>query len=266
MRSLGIGLTTVCLTLCLCVVAQAETDPSLVLYFDFEGGQGDIVEDRSDYGNDGTIEGGAKWGDGKFGKGLEIDGSSFILVPDCDEFRITDEITLACWAKFKAFASEVWEGNSYDFLVCRWNWAEGNNRCYETYLASGAPGISVSSDGTDAGASQAVAEESVQLDEWYNIVGVFDGSKVRMYVNGEEEGSEDYDGKILAGEGPISIGDNNAGLAPDFHFVGVIDEVAVYNRALSQSEIKQRVMSNRILAVKSEGKLATTWGDIRIQY
>lgn len=265
MRRLSILLTIVCLTLCLCLVAQAEADPSLVLYFDFEGGKGDMVEDRSDYGNDGTIEGEAKWVDAKFGKGLEIDRSSFILVPDCDEFKIADEVTLACWAKFKAFAPEVWEGNSYDFLVCRWNWAEGNNRCYETYLASGAPGISVSSDGTDAGASQAVAEEPVQLDEWYNIVGVFDGSKVGIYVNGEEMGSGDHKGKILAGDGPISIGDNNTGLAPDFHFVGVIDEVAVYNRALSQSEIKQKMTSSHA-AVESEGKLATTWGEIRIQY
>jgi hypothetical protein len=94
---------------------------------------------------------------------------------------------------------------------------------------------------------------------------VFDGSKVRIYVNGEEEGSEDYDGKILAGEGPISIGDNDAGLAPNFHFVGVIDKVAVYDRALSQSEIKQKMTSSHA-AVESEGKLATTWGEIKIQY
>jgi hypothetical protein len=67
---------------------------------------------------------------------------------------------------------------------------------------------------------------------------VFDGSKVRIYVNGEEEGSEDYDGKILAGEGPISIGDNDAG----------------------------QKMTSSHAAVESEGKLATTWGEIKIQY
>jgi hypothetical protein len=265
MRKTGTGLIAVCLTLCLYMAAQVRADTSLVLYFDFEGGKGDIVEDRSDYGNDGTIQGEARWVEGRFGEGLEIDLSSIVIVPDCDEFRITDKITLACWAKFMAYAPEVWEGNSYDFLVCRWNWTGGDNRCYETYLVSHAPGVVVSSDGTDAGGHKTAAAETAELDRWYNIVGVFDGSKVRIYVDGEEEGSEDYDGKILAGEGPISIGDNDVGLAPNFHFVGVIDEVAVYNRALSQSEIRQKMTSGHT-AVESEGKLTTTWGEIRIQH
>jgi len=259
------GLTIACLMLYLHMFAQANTDPSMVLYFDFEDGQGDIVEDRSDYGNDGNIMGGPKWVEGKFGGGLEFDISSLILVPDCDEFRITDEITLACWANFKTFAPEVWEGNTYDFLVCRWNWANGDNRCYESYLKSHAPGIAVSSDGTDAGGTSVPAEEVVELETWYNIVGVFDGSEVRTYVNGEEAASEEYKGGIFAGEGPISIGDNDSGSASNFHFIGVIDEVAVYNRALSQIEIRNKMKSSHA-AVEPEGKLATTWGEIRIQY
>lgn len=267
MRNLGIGLTIVCLTLCLYVLAQAEAEPSLVLYFDFEGGQRDTVEDRSIYGNNGNIQGGAKWVDGKFGKGLEIDRSSFVLVPDCDEFNITDEVTLGCWAKFRAFAPEAWQGNSLDFLVCRWNWDQGNNRCYEVFLESHFPVMTVSSDGTDAGATQAVAGEPVELDKWYSIVGVFDGSEVRTYVDGEEAGLAGYEGKIFDGEGPIVIGDNNFGALADFHFVGVIDEVFVYNRALKQSEIKERITSGHIAAtVESKGKLATIWGDVKVQH
>lgn len=264
MKNLWIGLTIVCLTLCLYVVAQAKVDPSLVLYLDFEGGQGDTVKDRSSYGNDGTIQGEPKWVDGKFGKGLEIDGSSLILVPDCDEFKITDKLTVACWAKFKDFAPEVWQGNSLDFLVCRWNWTGGDNRCYETFLQSHAPAIAVSSDGTDAGSSTVAAKEPVELDKWYSIVGTFDGSELKIYVNGEEAGTGEHKGKIFAGDdSPISIGDNDIGLAPNFHLLGVIDEVAVYDRALNQSDIKQKVMSGNILAVKSEGKLTTTWGGIK---
>ena len=125
----------------------------------------------------------------------------------------------------------------------------------------------VSSDGTDATASMAVAEEVVKLDKWYNIVGVFDGSEVKVYVDGEEAASVKHDdGKIVDGDGPISIGDNNEGIAPDYRFVGVIDEVAVYNRALSKNEIQQKMMSDHTLAVKSEGKLTTTWGGIKSRY
>ncbi len=264
MKKTGTWLIAVCLTLCLYMAAQVEADPSLVLYFDFEGGKGDIVEDLSDYGNDGTIQGEARWVEGKLGGGLEIDLSSVVIVPDCDEFKITDELTLACWAKCSAFAPEAWQGNSLDFLVCRWNWAQGDNRCYEMFLRSHSPSITVSSDGTDGGASRADAETPFELDQWYNMVGVFDGSKLRIYVDGEEKGSADHAGNVFAGEGPMVIGDNNLGSAPDFHFVGVIDEVAVYNRALSQSEIRQKMTSGHT-AVESEGKLATTWGEIRVQ-
>ena len=264
MKKLWIDLTIVCLTLCLYVVAQAKVDPSLVLYLDFEGGKGDTVEDRSNYGNDGTIQGEPKWGDGKFGKGLELGIGSHVIVPDSDKFKITDELTVACWTKFKDFAPEAWQGNTLDFLVCRWNWTGGDNRCYETYLESHAPTIVVSSDGTDGTSSKAVAQNPVELDKWYNIVGTFDGSKLKIYVNGEEEGTGEHKGKIFAGNNsPISIGDNDVGLAPNFHLVGVVDEVAVYDRALNQSEIKQKLMSGNILAVKSEGKLTTTWGGIK---
>ncbi len=266
MRNLMAGLTIVCLALCLCAIPQAALDPSLVLYFDFEGGGGNTVEDRSDYGNDGTIEGNAVWVDGKLGKGLEIDISSFVLVPDSDDFKITDELTLACWAKSTAFAPEAWQGNSLDFLVCRWNWAQGNNRCYETLLDVGAPRFVITSDGTDATATGFTSPDAIDLDKWVNIVGVFDGSKVTVYADGEEMGSADHEGNIVDGETPIIIGDNNDGIAPDFRFVGVMDEVAVYNRVLSQDEIKQKMTSGHVLAVESQGKLSTTWGDIKFQY
>ena len=91
MKNLIAGLTLMSLLLGLSAIPQAAEDKSLVLYFDFEDGAGKTVTDRSEYGNDGTIEGNAKWVDGNFGQGLEFDGSSFIVVPDADEFHITDK-------------------------------------------------------------------------------------------------------------------------------------------------------------------------------
>ena len=273
MRNLMAGLTvlrfcikSICLALCLCAMSQAAEDPSLVLYFDFEEGGGDTVKDRSGYGNDGTIEGDAARGDGKIGKGLEIDIGSFVLVPDSDDFKITDELTLACWVKPTAFAPEAWQGNTLDFLVCRWNWGQGDHRCYEMYLQSHKPAMVVSSDGTDGGGSVVAAAEPIALDQWVNIMGIFDGSKVKIYVDGEEKGSEDHKGNILAGEGPIVIGDNNFGGAPDFHFVGVIDEVAVYDRVLNQNEIEAKIARGHAASVEPEGKLSTVWAHVKSQY
>ena len=273
MRNLVTSLTvlstcikSICLALCLCVMSQAAEDPSLVLYFDFEEGGGDTVEDRSDYGNDGTIEGDAVRGAGKIGKGLEIDIGSFVLVPDSDDFKIIDELTLACWVKPTDFAPEAWQGNTLDFLVCRWNWGQGDHRCYEMYLQSHKPTLVVSSDGTDGGSSVVAAAEPIALDQWVNIMGIFDGSKVKIYVDGEEKGSEDHKGNIFAGEGPIIIGDNNFGGAPDFHFVGAIDEVAVYDRVLNQHEIEAKIARGHAAEVEPEGKLSTLWAHVKSQY
>ena len=97
-------------------------------------------------------------------------------------------------------------------------------------------------------------------------MGVFDGSKVSTSVDGEKTGEANHAAKIVDADTPIIIGDNHGGLAPDFRFFGVMDEVAVYNRALSQDEIKQKMTSSHALAVGSEGKLSTTWSNIKSQY
>ena len=73
-------------------------------------------------------------------------------------------------------------------------------------------------------------------------------------------------GNILAGEGPIVIGDNNFGGAPDFHFVGAIDEVAVYDRVLDQNEIEAKIARGHAASVEPEGKLSTVWAHVKSQY
>ena len=261
MKNLIAGLTLMSLLLGLSAIPQAAEDKSLVLYFDFEDGAGKTVTDRSEYGNDGKIEGKAKWVDGNFGQGLEFDGSSFIVVPDADEFHITDKLTLACWAKVHKVVG------AYNFLVCRWNWAAGNHRCYETYLMAGAPAFVVSSDGADAGATSFVSPDMAKIDRWVNIVGVFDGSKVITYVDGKKMGAANHKGQIVDVETPVIIGDNNNGGDANFRFYGVMDEVAIYNRDLSQDEIREKMADSHMLSVaEPDGKLSTTWGNIKLQY
>ena len=71
---------------------------------------------------------------------------------------------------------------------------------------------------------------------WYHFTGTYDGSTFRVYVNGEEKGSAAAEGSInAAGENDLflGVGERNR------HFNGVIDEVMMWNRALSESEIKQ---------------------------
>jgi hypothetical protein len=259
MKGLMVSLAMVCLTLGFCMFAQAA-DSSLILYYNFEDGQGTTVKDVSGNNGNGTDQGAAKWVQGKLGKGLELDGTNFILGPESDKYRILDAITLACWVEPKAFDPV------FNAVIDRWEWATGNNRCYEIDVMPAKVEFDISSDGTDAGTFSAITKDPVDLDKWSNIVGTFDGSVIKVYINGEEVGSGNSKGKIVAGVGPVTIGDNNKGINKDYRFVGVIDEVAIYNRALNKTEIAQKMTSGHVAPVESAGKLATTWGATKSQY
>ena len=56
------------------------------------------------------------------------------------------------------------------------------------------------------------------------------------------------------------------GTAPDFHFVGTVDEVAVYDRVLDQNEIDAKISRGHAASVEPEGKLSTVCGRVKSQY
>jgi hypothetical protein len=72
-------------------------------------------------------------------------------------------------------------------------------------------------------------------NEWYHFGGTYDGSKVRIYLNGVLDAEYDVTGNIVPKSGPLSIGHQDAGGAE--YFNGIIDEVKVYNRTLSAEEV-----------------------------
>lgn len=76
-----------------------------------------------------------------------------------------------------------------------------------------------------------------QAGKWYHLVGTYNGSIIRLYVNGVEESSRSYSGTITGSAEPLVIG---ARSDASRSFKGSVDEVAVYNRALTDSEIVDR--------------------------
>ena len=74
------------------------------------------------------------------------------------------------------------------------------------------------------------------LNAWSHLAATFDGSTVRLFVNGVQAGSLPFSGSMAASTGPLRLGGN--GVWGEW-FAGLIDEVRVYNRALSASEIQQ---------------------------
>ena len=87
-----------------------------------------------------------------------------------------------------------------------------------------------------AGLSPAVGGSSLPINEWSHIAATFDGSLLRIYVNGSEVNSAPGASFISPSNGPLSMGGH--ALWSNENFAGRIDDVRVYNRALAEAEIQ----------------------------
>ena len=85
---------------------------------------------------------------------------------------------------------------------------------------------------------QATGATSLQPNQWYHLATTFDGSQIRVFVNGVEDGSIAMTGSIGSINKDILIGARHKSGNVDEHFDGQIEELAIWNRALSLQEIR----------------------------
>jgi hypothetical protein len=193
-------------------------------------------------GNDGTLYNGSvvcadpptsgagcpKWVDGKFGKALSFDGvDDYMDISHSDSIMPTSAITVEAWVNTQQ--KDVWQG-----IVGK------NNNTYPYYYGGYWLGITYANTfrfWIDIGGTpQTVGStDIINLNTWYHVVGVYDGSTVKIYVDGILKGSTSATGSITAVTTSLRIGYTYDGS----RFNGLIDEVRIYNRALSEEEIKQ---------------------------
>jgi len=201
-------------------------NPTQVLRLPFEDPPQEITYDRSGYGNDGTIYGAAR----VIGRGrnaLKFDGvDDYVEVSHSASLNATSAVTVGSWIKWISGTGAIlskgdYPNENYYFLVL----SDG------TLLLMGKIGVYR----TDLAAS---AAGEIPSDVWVHVVGKYDGSKGYLYK----------DGKLIKEQTPVRTGDlttNTQALcigrrgATGVYFNGIIDEVRIYNRALSQPEIKR---------------------------
>jgi len=215
---------------------------NLVLYLAFDEGSGNFTYDYSGFNNTGTLKDAnttnadgdtpPQWVDGKVDEALSFDGvDDYVEVPDSASLSVTGSLTLSAWAKFNQITTNTQ-------IVAK---ESGTERGY--YLAVLDTGqvrilISPTADGTDY--AYFTTTDTLTPNKWYYLVGVFEaGNSLKIYVNGVEKAGS------LTGTVPSSIYDNTAKLRissserfPTQIINGTIDEVRIYNRALTEDEIK----------------------------
>ena len=270
MKSLVLGITIASIML-IGTVAKAAEDEGMVLYLSFDEGVGNITKDLSGNGNDGSIKGGAKWVQGKDGKALELDGEDdYVQVPYDDIFNITDAITLAAWIKPSLPFDPPWRAiiNNREFG------AEGSYLLQTSQTNGGPERVAEFALRLPGGYTYMRAVTLLTSDDLWHIAATYDeeSSEMRIYVNGELEEdatpNQAPSGAINpASQDGIFIGKDYGVDSPNW-FGGTIDEVAIYNRALTEEQVKdlyQGEIKRKIVAVEPAGKLTTTWASIRKQ-
>ncbi|MCJ7459531.1 MAG: FG-GAP-like repeat-containing protein [candidate division Zixibacteria bacterium] len=207
-------------------VLKNLTPPNpLVGYWKFDEGTGVTAYDSSGNNNHGTIYG-TTWTDGKLGRGLNFTKlSDYVEVNDSPILDLTDHLTITAWIRPHAFP-----GHTPKIV------GKGYVSTYSYWL--GFAGVSVILT-LENSAGYCEAYHSFVLDEWAYVAATWDGTTTHIYINGKDEGStvKNYTGTLTPNEHPLIIGSRDNGY--NDYFNGTIDEVKIYNRALSGDEIRE---------------------------
>jgi len=253
-----------CLLICVAVLfivgllttsSYAKIDPqTCVGMWLFDEGSGNVAKDSSENKNDGTLMNDPKWVDGKFGKALEFDGvDDYVEIPDSNGLDITNNITIVCWVLKRP--------SSRGTVVGKWKQV-GDVWSYVLYdVGEGGGGFRLRwGDG-----SQTNLEGPYQLptDEWVHYAATYDGSIMKVFVNGKEIVNIAAKNKINVETNPVWIGNDGY----QQHFKGMIDDVAILNAALSEGDVIDIMTKglSTVSNVSSSGKLTTTWANIKAQ-
>ncbi len=216
------------------------SDKSLAAHYSLDGNANDLSNNK----NNGTVEGAVLTSDrfNAANKAYEFDGiNDYIRVPNAPSLNPVNQITVSAWYKTtpyvgagndglvsKGYTSHVAPFYQYHLGVCGseyWNGQSGFG--FTLSLNDKAQGVSTGSG-------------FYKLNQWYFVVGTYDGAAIKLYVNGilinslETTGTmKDYGMDLYIAR----LGNKSDYYNTTFHLPGQVDDVRIYSRALSDKEI-----------------------------
>ncbi len=240
--------------------ALDELEDSLILYMSFDTIDDGKTMDHSIYGNHGEIKGDPMHVEGKFGKALQLNGQSdWVEIPHHESLTVDKNVTVMAWINAERHTGPndaQWQGIL----------AKGNNpRSYSFYTDSKCKCLHFSVGAPAEGGT--LSQGEVQLNVWQHIVAQIEDGTHRYWINGVKVGESPNkpDPPGLTDTSNVFIGTDRGGAAQ--MFLGLIDEVRIWNRALTEEEViaEMEVGSQSVNAVDPKDKLATTWGSIKYE-
>ena len=210
-------------------VASATSSAPVAAY-GFNEGSGTSAADASGNGNVGAISGASWTNDGRFGKALSFDGvNDWVTVASSSFLNFTTSMTLEAWVFPTANGSGSWR----NILIKERTAGEAYN-LYANADTNQPIAYVVRASQPDA-ALDVRGGSQLPLNTWTHLALTFDNSTLRLYVNGVQVGTRAVAGPLLTTTGSLRIGGNS--IWGEF-FAGRLDEIRLYNRALTQGEIQ----------------------------
>jgi concanavalin A-like lectin/glucanase superfamily protein len=202
-------------------VSNAST--GLAAAYGFEEATGTTATDSSGNNNTGTLNGPTRTTPGKYGAALSFDGvNDQVAVADSGTLDLTNGMTLEAWVRpsaLTAWRTILMKEQTAGLVYGLYANSDTNRPSAHIHL-----NVERDVRGTAA----------LALNTWTHVAATFDGAVLRFYVNGVQVSTGNYSGSMAASTGSLRIGGNSVW---GEWFGGLIDEVRVYRRALTATEV-----------------------------
>lgn len=236
-------------------------------YWKFDEGEGTVANDSSPQRNNGAITGMASpasvgisgWNpNGRVNKSLSFDGTNdTVTVTTSNALAITGELTLSAWVKMST------SGIDERPILSKWNSGTNQRAIALTLSSSDTVCLSLDSDGSTGGIDTACSASPLLVNKWYHVAAVYTPSQsIKIYLDGKLSTNltNGIDSAIFNSTANFLIGGSVSGWSN--LFAGDIDEVKVYNSALTQNDInidynRGQALTLGVLGTGSDGKTAS---------
>ena len=236
----------------LITVGDVAAPDTLVHHWSFDEESGDYAANSVNVLG-GNVNG-ATWTDGKYGNALSFDGSDdYVSIPHDSSLSFNKEFTITAWIYMKDPSGGhqvLQKGTNYSLFEAR---SDGGNPS------------NVYKDSNEWHLLKYTKSKDFFANEWHHIALTYDGDTATNYIDGEKDQEFNVPAEVVVNTDNLAIG-TNAPWKTHF-FNGKIDEVAIYEVALSPSEINMVYNNNLALPVElasldariSEETATLTW-------
>lgn len=218
--------------------AHAQEE-SLVAYWKFDEGKESLIHDASGNGHDGSVKD-ARWVPGKVNQALNFEKGGFVEIPDDPGLRLQEDFTITAWINK---TQESKKGKSMGIV------SKSSSDCWDYDLFMSTSKLEHPAFYSDAfkapdGDIEVISARPIKLNEWHHIAVTREGNNAKIYMDGVVTGTATLPEDLASSSNNLFIGHDQDG-----GFIGSIDEVRIYNRALANQEIRD------VMNIQSYAKL-----------